>query len=110
MGDHSGCIQITVRTNYNEQLVKVLAGSYRNLMYLINDRVYADGFGQCGGMGRCGTCMVEILKHHTPLESLDRNESSTLEKMGISSPDIRLSCQMLVTADLDGIELKIIEP
>ncbi len=103
-------IHIKVHTGYDEQILNVFPDSYRNLMCLIKDLVYVDGFGQCGGMGRCGTCLVEILNLHEGLESLDRNESSTLEKMGITLLNTRLSCQMLVTAALSGIELKITVP
>jgi ferredoxin len=35
---------------------------YRSLMMLIYDQIYPEGFGECLGMGKCGTCLVEIVR------------------------------------------------
>lgn len=109
MENNPAHIHIKVCTDYSEQQLEVAANSYRNLMCLIKDQVYIDGFGECGGMGRCGTCMVEVLNNNTFPVSLERNEEATLKKMGVLSPAIRLSCQMLITDALDNIELKVTE-
>lgn len=103
-------IHIKVTTDFEELELKVsLANTYRDLMHLIKDRVSIEGFGQCGGMGRCGTCLVEVCNDHGELMCHDRNEAATLEKMGIEPSGRRLSCQVLVTEALDGIELRIRE-
>ena len=103
-------MHINIQTDFEDYQLELSANSYRNLMYLIKDNVYVAGFGECGGMGRCGTCMIEILSNHKALESFDRNEEATLRKMGIISVNTRLSCQMLITEALDGIEIKIAAP
>jgi len=83
-------------------------GAYRNLMMLIFDKIYTEEFGECKGMGRCGTCMVEILGDHPALSSLERNEESTIRKITPLRKDIRLSCQLLVNSSLQGIKVKIL--
>ena len=44
------------------RLVETYTGEYRNLMALITDKIYVEDFGECKGMGRCGTCVIEIIK------------------------------------------------
>src|SRR5690606_18488949 len=60
--------------------VQTFWGEYRDLRELIADLFYPEDFGQCGGMGRCATCMVEIhgLEGHASL--LKRNEQTTLAR------------------------------
>lgn len=84
-------------------------GEYRDLKCLIQDRLYAEGFGQCGGMGRCATCMVEIngLKGEAAL--LRRNEAVTLERMSPEIADIRLACQILVDDNLSNTVIRVLE-
>ncbi|MEO7445897.1 MAG: 2Fe-2S iron-sulfur cluster-binding protein [Ferruginibacter sp.] len=92
---------------YNEDEkyeLQTYEGEYRNLMVLLTDKIYLEDFGQCKGMGRCGTCAVKIEGLSVKLNTLDRNEESTLYKMGITDPGIRLACQVLVDESLeDGI-------
>jgi ferredoxin len=52
---------------------------------------------RCGGYGRCTTCRVEILSGEAgprTLREIERLASETV------SPETRLSCQLLVQADL----------
>lgn len=102
--------EITFSLLYNgeEQTVKTYAHAYRNLMVLISNTVYLDYFGECGGMGRCGTCLVKILHTPTDLSLLDRNEKATLYKTGVSDPAVRLSCQLLITDFLQGAVIEIL--
>ena len=80
---------------------------YRNLMVLLKDKLAPEDFGECGGMGRCGTCLIKIsgLEKNT---TLIRNEQSTLEKMGIADPEIRLACQFQVNDDLKNVSVYIL--
>lgn len=87
--------------------LKTYTGEYRNLMMLIYDRIYIDFFGDCKGMGRCGTCMIKILDNDTALPASDRNEAATIRKSGITTDGIRLSCQIMVDHLLDNITVKI---
>jgi 2Fe-2S ferredoxin len=101
-------IQITVLYEGDVYELETFAGEYRNLMMLIFDKIFTEDFGECKGMGRCGTCMVEILSDHPALGSLERNEESTIGKITTARKNIRLSCQLLVNSSLQGIKVKIL--
>ena len=59
---------------------------YRNLMALLKDKVCPDYFGQCGGMGRCRTCLVKFS----------------------ADTEIQLSCQLLVNNTLQDAVIELI--
>ncbi len=101
-------IQITVLYEEDVYELETIEGEYRNLMMLIYDKIYTEEFGECRGMGRCGTCMVEILSDHSALGSMERNEESTIRKITMPRKDIRLSCQLLINSSLQGIKVKIL--
>jgi 2Fe-2S ferredoxin len=62
----------------------------------------------CGGSMVCGTCHVHVF-----LEWLERlappseMEAEILEYVPDPHPQARLSCQIVVTDDLDGIEVTV---
>lgn len=72
---------------------------YRNLMMLILDKISPEDFGDCLGMGKCGTCLVEIFGNTSHLSSYNRNEEATIAKAGINT-NLRLACQILVDDNL----------
>ena len=82
------------------------ANEYRSLMSLLKDKLTPEDFGECGGMGRCGTCLVKVAGLENSAD-LIRNEKSTLEKMGIADPQIRLSCQIQINDDLKNASIYI---
>ncbi len=83
-------------------------GEYRNLMDLINDKMYVEDFGECRGIGRCGTCLVSYTSENT-LPEMDRNEKTTLEKAGVDGSVWRLSCQVMIDELLDGSVIEVAE-
>ncbi|WP_018614498.1 2Fe-2S iron-sulfur cluster-binding protein [Segetibacter koreensis] len=83
-------------------------GEYRNLMVLLYDKIYIEDFGECKGMGRCGTCVVKVEGLPAGMNTLERNEERTLYKMGIQSSELRLACQILVDENLKNINVEII--
>lgn len=102
-------ISFSLLYNGEVQNIKTQAHAYRNLMVLINNTVYLDYFGECGGMGRCGTCLVKITNFQSETSDLERNEKATLEKTGVSDPTVRLSCQLLITEFLQGAVVEILD-
>lgn len=84
--------------------VQTYYGEYRDLRTLINDRCYVEDFGQCGGLGRCGTCLVEITEGGNGLLELSRNEATTLTKAGASA---HLSCQIRINDELANTVIHI---
>jgi ferredoxin, 2Fe-2S len=81
---------------------------YRNLMMLIFDKIYVEGFGECGGMGRCGTCTIEISGLPDHLNEMSRNEEATLHKKD-AGPNLRLACQFLVDENLENTTVNIVD-
>lgn len=81
---------------------------YRNLMMLIYDKISPEDFGECLGMGKCGTCLIEI-EPGIRLNSFNRNEDTTLIKAK-SDKGLRLACQILIDEHLNGITVKVISP
>lgn len=103
-------IVITVVSDGEEHELHTFPGEYRNLMVLIYDKIYIEDFGDCRGMGRCGTCLIEVLECAVPLQSLGRNEETTLAKSGINgSKNIRLACHIMIEKALNGARFKVLD-
>lgn len=82
---------------------------YRSLMALLYDKIYIDDdFGECKGMGRCGTCVIQILNPKKEITFFNRNETATLSKMGINEEHIHLSCQIELNEHIDGLEIEVL--
>ncbi|MEO8711547.1 MAG: 2Fe-2S iron-sulfur cluster-binding protein [Parafilimonas sp.] len=86
--------------------LETYAHEYRNLMILLYDKIFIEGFGECGGMGRCGTCLVKITGSKA-VNTFNRNEESTLHKTGIAVTNMHLACQVLVDENLENINIEI---
>lgn len=101
---------ILVTVDYDGQLYEIhtYPNEYRSLMMLIYDKISPEAFGECLGMGRCGTCLVEVIdKQHEPT-AYERNEDVNLARTGISGENIRLSCQLMIDENLDGLIVKVL--
>ena len=106
MGRSKICLNISY-DGKNHQIT-TYPNEYRSLMHLIYDKLYIEDFGECLGMGKCGTCVVKLLNSNgKPINDFDRNEKETLRKAGIDAPNRRLSCQIIADENIDGLELKI---
>jgi 2Fe-2S ferredoxin len=81
---------------------------YRSLMHLISDKVYTEDFGECLGMGKCGTCLVEIIQSPHPLSYYERNETSTLKKLNYAGGNIHLACQIMADENINGLRINIL--
>ncbi|MEO6135041.1 MAG: 2Fe-2S iron-sulfur cluster-binding protein [Ginsengibacter sp.] len=84
------------------------SGEFRNLMVLINEKIYVEDFGECKGIGRCGTCLVEITSKNV-LAPMERNEASTLKKCAVQREGLRLSCQVMIDEALQNTVITIVE-
>lgn len=100
-------ISFTIIGEDEEHVIETYTGEYRNLMALITDKIYVEDFGECKGMGRCGTCVIEIVKTENEFLCLERNEEATIKKTGITNPNYRLACQILINEDLKNTTFRI---
>ena len=97
-------------TCLNETItVSTYKGEFRNLMVLINEKIYVEDFGECKGIGRCGTCLVEVEGLNAIASVMERNEKSTLAKCAVKKPNLRLSCQIMINDALKNSIIKIVE-
>jgi|SRR5450755_2577847 2Fe-2S ferredoxin len=90
-------------------VVKTYTGEFRNLMILLNNIIYLEGFGECGGQGRCATCLVEVSGIKGASSMMGRNEKTTIDKINLAPSGLRLACQILVTEDLNEALIGISE-
>ncbi|MBD0725152.1 hypothetical protein B6A10_08170 [Flavobacterium sp. L1I52] len=102
-------IHFTVIENGIKIPISTRHGRYPNLMFLLKDELMLESFGECGGVGRCATCVVKTKEIRGNSAIKDRNEPATLSKLGFHETNIRLSCQIYITADLNGAEIEILE-
>lgn len=95
---------------YFDEKIKVetYEGEFRSLMSLINEKIYVEDFGECKGIGRCGTCLI-VAEGMSGSAVMDRNEKSTLEKCAVKRANLRLSCQIMINKSLQNSVIKIVE-
>ena len=97
-------------TCLNETItVATYKGEFRNLMVLINEKIYVEDFGECKGIGRCGTCLVEVEGLGTSASVMERNEKATLAKCAIKKSNLRLSCQLMINDALNNATIKVVD-
>ncbi len=100
-------IEFTGLYQGREYYLRSYENEYRNLMVLLKDKICPDYFGQCGGMGRCGTCLVNISGLPNNPDQSCSHEQNTLSKMGVMDPAVRLSCQIEVDEDLKNVIVEL---
>lgn len=108
MGGRFKKIRLTVICAGETHQLTSYPNEYRSLMMLIYDKISPDDFGDCLGMGKCSTCLIEI-PQGIDLNFYSRNEETTLAKAE-SRNGLRLACQILVDERLDGVKIKVIRP
>ncbi len=100
-------ITITVQVQSLNKTIHTFANEYRNLMMLLVNSIYFDDFGECGGMGRCCTCVVKI-KSNQALPQSDGNEKRTLSRHDFNPDETRLACQIPINEKLDQATVVIV--
>ncbi|KHK93175.1 2Fe-2S iron-sulfur cluster-binding protein [Novosphingobium malaysiense] len=64
----------------------------------------------CGGNCACGTCRIYVDDNwRAKLPSPGESESEMIDFCGDPDPRVRLSCQIAVSEDLDGMEVTLPE-
>lgn len=101
-------IKLTIIENNHKNEINTYHGEYMNLMLLLKDIQLLEDFGECGGVGRCATCLIKASGIKGISNVKERNEPNTLSKLGYNDNSIRLSCQIFITKDLDNAEIEIL--
>ncbi|MET1057282.1 MAG: 2Fe-2S iron-sulfur cluster-binding protein [Pedobacter sp.] len=103
--------QVVITVNYEgKQFVfHTFPYEYRSLMHLLADKLFIEGFGECSGMGKCGTCIIGVVSSKFRLTDFDRNEQKTMDRVEGSGDNLRLSCQIVADEFLEGLEIHLIE-
>jgi 2Fe-2S ferredoxin len=101
---------IVIHVAYNGELheLRTYTHEYRSLMMLIYDRIFTEGFGECLGMGKCGTCLIEITAKRMEPTAYERNGDVNLKRTGRSGENIRLACQLMIDEKMDGLAVKVL--
>ena len=99
-------IKITVETQTGEQ-VELEAPTDMGLSVMeVMKANELDVPAICGGMAICATCHVEILES-SELPDMNDDEAYMLETLPHATATSRLSCQLRVTPDLDGLVIRL---
>lgn len=62
----------------------------------------------CGGMAICATCRVEVLnKGEVQLRGANDEEMCTLDMLPCNTGNCRLSCQIRISEQIDGLKIRI---
>ena len=101
-------IRVVVIMNSEEYILETFPHEYRNLMMLICDRMYPEDFGECKGIGRCGTCHIQISNDNGELRRIWGNETATLSKTAFVRESSRLACHIPIDEKLDGVVIRLI--
>ena len=62
----------------------------------------------CGGMALCATCHVQVLQGYDQLPGIGDDEYAMLDTLPNITETSRLSCQLRVDSQLDGVTLRIL--
>ena len=62
--------------------------------------------GTCGGMAMCASCHVYVLSSHN-LREKSNEEMAMLDESWDTKVNSRLSCQLKLSASLDGIQVEL---
>lgn len=78
-----------------------------SLMEAIRDNGFDELLALCGGCCSCATCHVYVEGGHLALPLLTEDENDLLDSSDHRNGLSRLSCQIPLTAELDGLRVTI---
>ena len=78
------------------------------VMEIIREHGFDVG-GLCGGACACATCHVEVEAAWADrLSPANDDEEQMLDSVPLLTPTSRLSCQIIFTSELEGLEVKLV--
>ena len=63
--------------------------------------------GICGGMAMCASCQCYVLSENVELPPMQDDEEAMLSEAFNVKENSRLSCQIQITENLDGLKLEL---
>ena len=100
-------IRILVKTRDGNKR-EIFGNPSASLMETIRDNGFDELLALCGGCCSCATCHVIVDAEYIdrlPLMSMD--EDDLLDSSDHRTPGSRLSCQILLSEELDGLSIQI---
>lgn len=97
-------------TQRDGSTLEIEAEPERSVMELIRDAGCDELLALCGGACSCATCHVHVDPAFADaLEPMTEDESDLLDSSSHRDETSRLSCQIRMTAALDGLAVRIAE-
>jgi 2Fe-2S ferredoxin len=98
-----------VQADGSSQTLELSTG--KSLMLAAQSHGVAGILGECGGQAMCATCHVYVEESYLGrLPEMTEDEDAMLEEaVSPRKPNSRLSCQVELTDDLDGLVLRLPE-
>ena len=98
---------ITVVNHAGEETT-IDAAEGRTLMEVIRDNGFDELLALCGGCCSCATCHVHVdAAYMAKLPEMSEDENDLLDSSEHRNEYSRLSCQIPVTSDLEGLKVAI---
>lgn len=101
--------EITINIRNADESVTTLQGPTDmglSLMEFLKASEY-DILATCGGMALCATCHVEVLSGYDTLPEISNDEGAMLDTLPNITDTSRLSCQLKLSPEMEGITVKI---
>ena len=97
---------VVVNRTGEEQKVEAKAGV--SVMEAIRDNGFDELLALCGGCCSCATCHVYVdPAFNDKVNALSEDENDLLDSTDHRQDNSRLSCQLQMTAELDGLKVTI---
>ena len=90
----------------NEVTLEAPTDMSLSLMELLKANEY-DILATCGGMALCATCCIDIIEGAEKLSEIGDDEYAMLDTLPDLLPNSRLSCQLPLNNEMDGLKLKL---
>ncbi len=91
----------------NQELIEVPEGIDLSLMEVLKGSGYPI-LATCGGMALCATCRIEVISGEENLPEPQDNELDMLDTLPDAGPQTRLSCQIKIGENLNGLRFKFL--
>lgn len=92
------------------EIREVEAEAGLNVMEAIRDNGFDELLALCGGCCSCATCHVHVDAEFLPLlPAMTEDENDLLDSSEFRDASSRLSCQIPLTQELDGLRVRIAE-